>query len=94
MRLAVGPGFRVPLLYDGMVGNQVKLNQKRPENLARLTAAVVNLTDLQSAHAQFVKQKDTVTVLRLLSAHPRLVEVSAREIVSSSRPPVLFTYLL
>lgn len=80
--------------WIGMFGEQVKLNQKRPENLARLTAALVNLADLQSAHVQFVKQKSTVTVLQLLSAHPRLVEVSTRRRVSSSRPSVPSIYLL
>ncbi len=51
---------------------------KRPSNLAYLTSASVNLADLTSAHAQLVKQKDIVTVLCLLSAHPKLVEVSRR----------------
>ena len=61
-----------------MSGNQVRLNQKRPDNLARLAAAVVNLADLPSARAQLVKQKDIVAVLCLLAANSRLVEVSTR----------------
>lgn len=56
---------------------QVKLNLKRPGNLAYLTSASVNLADLKSSHAQLVKQKDIVTVLCLLSSHPKLVEVSS-----------------
>lgn len=55
---------------------QIKLNLKRPGNLAYLASATVNLADLSSAHAQLVKQKDIVTVLCLLSAHPKLVEVT------------------
>lgn len=65
----------VRLLLSVLFGVQVKLNQKRPTNLARLASSSLNLADLQSAHAQMVKQKDMVTVLRLLSAHPKLVEV-------------------
>lgn len=61
--------------FIGVGGFQVKLNQKRPANLARLASASVNLADLQSAHAQLVKQKDMVAVLCLLSAHSKLVEV-------------------
>lgn len=57
---------------------QVKLNLKRPGNLAYLASASVNLAALTSAHAQLVKQKDVVTVLCLLSAYPKLVEVGKR----------------
>ncbi|CAM9232465.1 unnamed protein product, partial [Ectocarpus sp. 13 AM-2016] len=64
---------------------QVKLNLKRPGNLAYLASASVNLADLKSAHAQLVKQKDIVTVLCLLSEQPKLVEnVSRAHPVSES----------
>ncbi|CAM9130756.1 unnamed protein product, partial [Ectocarpus fasciculatus] len=64
---------------------QVKLNVKRPGNLAYLASASVNLADLKSAHAQLVKQKDMVTVLCLLSEQPKLVEnVSRAHPVSES----------
>lgn len=56
---------------------QVKLNLKRPGNLAYLASASVNLADLKSSHAQLVKQKDIVTVLCQLASHPKLVEVSS-----------------
>ena len=51
------------------------MNQKRPRNLARLASATVNLANLQSAHAQLVKQKDLVAVMCLLCMHHKLIEV-------------------
>ena len=54
---------------------QAKMNQKRPRNLARLASATVNLANLQSAHAQLVKQKDLVAVMCLLCMHHKLIEV-------------------
>ena len=54
---------------------QAKMNQKRPRNLARLASATVNLANLQSAHAQLVKQKDLVAVICLLCTHHKLIEV-------------------
>eukprot|EP00903_Cladosiphon_okamuranus_P019404 g17841.t1 len=71
----------------------VKLNLKRPENLAYLTSASVNLADLKSSHAQLVKQKDIVTVLCLLSSHPKLVESCCVAAACLSRTRDLETHL-
>ncbi|CAN0407480.1 unnamed protein product, partial [Ectocarpus sp. 8 AP-2014] len=71
----------------------VKLNVKRPGNLAYLASASVNLADLKSAHAQLVKQKDIVTVLCLLSEQPKLVESCCVAAACLSRTRDLETHL-
>ncbi|CAM9288439.1 unnamed protein product, partial [Choristocarpus tenellus] len=52
----------------------VQWNARRPSTLACLASCVVNLASLESAHAHLVKQKDIVSVIRLLLTQPRLVE--------------------